>query len=301
MIPESSGTDQDFGVQLALGTVQFGLAYGIAGRGEAVPDDEARAILEDAAARGVRTLDTAADYGDIESRLSRLAAGLPLEIVSKVPAIPLELAPAAAADFAVRMAQRSRERLGPLLRGLMLHRSTDLVGERGDAVWPALQAWARADGVRLGASCYDPADSDELARRHGIALTQVPGNAFDQRIADADAHAPLRQVEVHLRSAFLQGLLLMPQDDAKRRLPAAAAALERWHADCARRGTPPLLSALAIVKSFSLVTHVVVGVDRLAQWIDIAEAWERARPVHAPELACQEPEVIDPRLWSTKP
>jgi len=286
-------------VKLALGTVQFGLAYGIAGRGEAIPDHEARAILEDASARGVRTIDTAADYGDIESRLARLAAGLPLEIVSKVPAIPAALGPADAAAFAVAMADRSRERLGPLLRGLMVHRSTDLVGERGDAVWPALQAWARADGVRLGASCYDPADADQLARTRGIALTQVPGNAFDQRIADTQAHEPLRAVEVHLRSAFLQGLLLMPLADAKRRLPAAAAALERWHADCARRGIAPLQSALAIVKSFELVSCVVVGVDRLSQWTEIADAWDAAEPLHEPALACQQADITDPRLWST--
>ena len=288
-------------MRLALGTVQFGLAYGIAGRGEAVPASEARAILEDAASRGLRTLDTAADYGDIETRLAGLAAGLPLEVVSKVPAIPSELAPGDAAAFAVRMAERSRERLGPLLRGLMVHRSGDLTGARGDAVWPALADWARADGIRLGASCYDPSDADDLARRHGIALTQVPGNAFDQRIADAAAHAPLRGVEVHLRSAFLQGLLLMSQDEAKRRLSAAASALERWHADCARRGTPPLQAALAIVKSFSLVSHVVVGVDSLAQWTAIADAWEQALPCPAPDLACARPEVIDPRLWSTNP
>lgn len=288
-------------MQLALGTVQFGLAYGIAGRGEAVPDNEVRTILEDACARGVRTIDTAADYGDIESRLSGLAAGLPLEIVSKVPAIPAELAPPDAAVFALKMARRSHERLGPLLRGLMLHRSTDLVGDRGDAVWPALQAWARADGIRLGASCYDPADADALVRERGIALTQVPGNALDQRIADARAHAPLRDIEAHLRSAFLQGLLLMPPDAAKRRLPAAAAALDRWHEDCARRGTAPLQSALAVVKSFSLVSHVVVGVDRLAQWTEIAEAWDAARPVDASALAVDQPEVTDPRLWSTQP
>jgi aryl-alcohol dehydrogenase-like predicted oxidoreductase len=286
-------------VQLALGTVQFGLAYGIAGRGEAVPDHEVRTILEDASARGVRTIDTAADYGDIESRLSRLAAGLPLEVVSKVPAIPQELSPYDAAAFALRMAQRSRDRLGPLLRGLMVHRSTDLLGERGDAVWPALTAWAQADGIRLGASCYDPADADALARQRGIALTQVPGNAFDQRIAHSEAHAPLRQVEVHLRSAFLQGLLLIPLGDAKRRLPVAATALDRWHADCARRGAPPLQSALSVVQSFSLVSKVVVGVDRLAQWTEIAEAWDEARPIHAPDLACQQAEVTDPRLWST--
>ena len=286
-------------MQLALGTVQFGIAYGIAGRSQAVPELEVRSILEDAVARGVRMLDTAAAYGDIEQRLGRLAEGLPLEIVSKVPAIPDELSPAAAATFVLRSARQSRDRLGTALRGLMLHRSADLAaGPRGDAVWVVLSDWSRAEGVKLGASCYSPSECASLARDRGIALSQLPGNALDQRIARIALDSPLRHVEIHLRSAFLQGLLLMPFAQAAARLPVAAQALERWHAGYAARGLAPLEAALKVVKSFDHVSAVVVGVDSLAQWVEIAQAWECARAEAAPELTCEQPEVIDPRLWS---
>jgi aryl-alcohol dehydrogenase-like predicted oxidoreductase len=285
-------------MQLALGTVQFGIAYGIAGRGEPVPEAEVRAILEDAAAQGVTMLDTAAAYGDIEPRLARLAAGLPLRIVSKIPALNESMDPAAAAQAALTAARQSHQRLGPALCGLMMHRAQDLQGARGEAVWGALAPWARNEGIVLGASCYAPAEAASLAAKPGIALCQLPGNALDQRIAQPYRAEALRGVEVHLRSAFLQGLLLMPRSQASSSLPTAAAALARWHAWADKRGLSPLEAALSVVKSFSVVSSVVVGVDSLYQWRAIAVAWRSTRAVAAPELATNKIRIIDPRHWA---
>lgn len=286
-------------MRLALGTVQFGLAYGVAGRSEAVPEPEVRSILEDAASRGVSMLDTASAYGDIEERLGRLADGLPLDIVSKVPAVPQHLSAAEAADFARRAADLSLTRLGSRLRGLMLHRGADLEGPRGDAVSTVLRDWCAERDITFGASCYAPAEAAVLAARHGITLTQLPGNALDQRIAqEADC---LAGIEVHLRSAFLQGLLLMPKDQAQARVPQARHMVAKWHAACQAAGMMPLEMALCIVKSFTAVAAVVVGVDSLTQWREIAQAWEHAHPSEAAGLHCSDPHIIDPRLWNPAP
>lgn len=285
-------------MELALGTVQFGLAYGIAGRSEPVPEPEVRSILEDAAAQGVRTLDTAAAYGDIELRLAKLAHGLPLGFVSKIPPLDEQLSPQEAASAALAAARLSRERLGPALRCLMLHRARDLRGARGAALWRVLAPWAREEGVVLGASCYSPAEAAGLAQTPGIRLFQLPGNAFDQRLAAEADNAELNGVEIYLRSAFLQGLLLMDQHRAAERVPAAAAALELWHAWAAARELSLLEAALAVVKSFGLARTVVVGVDSLQQWRAISAAWKGTQALVAPELALQEAAVIDPRTWS---
>jgi aryl-alcohol dehydrogenase-like predicted oxidoreductase len=284
-------------VELALGTVQWGLAYGIAGRESAVPEDEVRAILEMAWRRKVRVLDTAAAYGDIEERLARLMDGLPFRVVSKIPPLPAGTTDREAAAWAVAQAQRSRERLGTSLTGLLCHRDEDLAGPRGEAVWRELIAWARGQQLALGASVYAPRTATALHRVPGIALTQLPGNAFDQRVTAAMPVAPAG-LEVHLRSAFLQGLLLMDADAAAARLPAAAAALRRWHAWCAERDLSPLVAALSIAKGFAAVSTVVVGVDSRAQFAQIADAWEAARPILAPALAQDADDIIDPRLWS---
>lgn len=283
-------------MELALGTVQFGLAYGIAGRGYAIPEQEARSILECAWTQGVCTLDTAAAYGDIEQRLGRLCEGLPFRIISKVPSIPSELDPGQAAQRAVTQAVQSRKRLGGNLAGIMLHRSEDLEGNRGQKVWQELSAWSQDEGVVLGVSCYSPKDYLSLRELYGITLTQLPGNAFDQRIAN-DIPQPLAGTEIHLRSAFLQGLLLMSLDQAKSKLPQTEQALKRWHEWCGEKGLSPLEGALSSVKSFSAVSQVVVGVDSKKHLEEIIQAWNRTHAADSAELANSSPEVIDPRQW----
>ncbi len=282
-------------MQLALGTVQFGLAYGVAGPGCPVSPDETRRILARAHDLGIRTLDTAATYGDIEERLAGLCGDYDFTIVSKIRPVPAALTPAEKRAFVVAEAERARMRLGRHLCALLVHRADDLVETDGDDVWAALSAWGSDHGITVGASCYDPVMAERLSALEGFGIAQVPGNALDQRIAQL---WPGRTgFDLHLRSAFLQGLLLLPAASAAKRLPQAATALVRWHAFCRDRGLSPIAAALSIVKSFPAVACVVVGVDSLSQLEEIAAAWEAAKPLLAPELACSDRDVIDPRRW----
>ena len=129
-------------------------------------------------------------------------------------------------------------------------------------------------------------------------MLQCPGNALDQRLPNCPAADAVP--EISLRSAFLQGLLLMPLAEAKVRVPAAAAALDNWATWCAERATSPLVSALSVVKGFDAVSYCLVGVDDLGQLESIVEAWHDATPTTAPELACDDPRVIDPRQWTVR-
>ena len=283
-------------MKLALGTVQFGLAYGITGRGAVVPEQEVREILVAAADQGVSVLDTAVAYGDIEPRLAGLCAGLPFTIVSKIPSLPPSLAEDEVAQWAVASAQRSRQRLGAALTSLMFHNAEDLTGTRGQAVWDVVYAWAQAEGIKLGASCYAPEMLLALRKNLPLDLAQLPGNALDQRV-DQAIPAPLDGCEIHLRSSFLQGLLLSSVEEGRQKLPCAVEALTRWQGWCQDAQLDPLQGCLSIVKGFASVSHVVVGVDRLSQFQEIAAAWRNAKPRRAPDL--QEPnlDVIDPRQW----
>ena len=286
--------------RLVLGTVQFGVAYGIAGRDTPVPEEEVLSILDHAVEAGVRTLDTAAAYGDIEERLGRLIGARPLSVVSKVPTLPAELSPAEAAAASFAHAGRSLERLGDRLTDLLFHSASDLDGPRGRAIIDVLEHWADRHGVRLGVSGYQPDDALRASATYGSRLrtTQLPGNALDQRVDSAQARADLSGLDVHLRSAFLQGLLLMPEQDAVVRLPGAKGELAAWHRFCEARALAPLQAALGVVKSFSAVSAVVLGVDSLQQWRDITSTWYGCTPLRAPELACApDAALIDPRQW----
>jgi aryl-alcohol dehydrogenase-like predicted oxidoreductase len=270
---------------LALGTVQFGLAYGVVGNAEPIGENEVCDILKLAHSAGVYRIDTAPAYGDIEHRLSRLAGDLDFEFISKITAQP-----EGATDQCIEKSiSLSRARLGERLKGVIFHDSSNV-----EAHWAVAELFASEYGLRLGASFYDPAGVAKNAGKYSsFAMAQVPGNAFDQRVASIWR----TDVEVTMRSAFLQGLLLVPLAEAVKRVPAAEKQLIRWHKWCANYGGDPLVLALRLAKGLT-PDYIVVGVDSLKHLEEILVAWENSVALKAPELAVSERAVIDPRTWA---
>ena len=112
-------------MKLALGTVQFGLNYGIANLAGQVGLTEAQAILSHARKCGLDTLDTAVNYGDSEQRLGEIGV-TDWQVISKLPALPEQCDDVATS---VRnQVQASLERLrNTKLQGLLLHRPEQLL------------------------------------------------------------------------------------------------------------------------------------------------------------------------------
>lgn len=256
-------------MQLGLGTVQFGLDYGVSNRQGRTPEPEVRRILELAARGGVRVLDTAAAYGDSEAVLGRcLAADASFRIVTKT--VPLrEARGSAAAPGLVREGfARSLERLGrDAVDGLLAHHAADLLGPGGDAVFAVLDGLRSAGAARrIGLSVYAGADVDAALDRFDFDLIQVPANVLDQRLLSGGQLRRLRErgVEVHVRSVFLQGLLLMDPAAAPAWFEPVRHRLAAWRAALDERGLTPAQGALAFARSLD-ADVVLVGVEDAAQ------------------------------------
>lgn len=286
-------------MELALGTVQFGLPYGVAGRGEAVPEPEVSAILARAASLGIRMLDTAAAYGDIEARLLDLARPRRFAVVTKLAPLPAGLTDADVEPWAEAALNRAHERFGDALHAVMFHRAEDLLGESGERLWSSGQGWAVRNRVGLGVSCYDGRTLQRIRERFPVTIAQLPGNAFDQRLL-TDPPDGAAAVELHLRSAFLQGLLLMPEAAAAQRVPAATHALSRWHRWLRDNELEALPAALGLVKGLARASHCVVGVDNAAQLEAVVAAWHATPALRADALCVPDPDVIDPRRWPAR-
>src|SRR5262249_30176628 len=130
--------------RLGLGTVQFGQAYGISNTHGQVPTEEARKILVRAAAAGMRTIDTAAGYGNAEEVLGALASATrPFRLVTKTISLANGL------DAVLDRARRSAEILGRRpVDFLLVHAAGDLAGRAGDALWKGLSGLRDEDLYR---------------------------------------------------------------------------------------------------------------------------------------------------------
>jgi aryl-alcohol dehydrogenase-like predicted oxidoreductase len=284
---------------LVLGTVQLGRNYGIANRSGKVATDEARRVLRLARANGVDTLDTAIDYGNAEARLGELGVA-DFRIVTKVPALP-----SSEDDVYGWLLTRVEESLRRLrvqrLYGLLLHHAPDLVGTAANRLVKALGRIQDAGLVEyFGVSIYSPSDLELVDEIDTFGLVQAPLNVFDRRIVDSGLLARLQStgVEVHLRSAFLQGLLLMPAAAVPTTFAPWQPRFERWHAWCRENALTPLQACLVHVRSIAPGAKIVVGCDNAEQFEEILQA-VRQPPLEAPdEFRSGDLRLINPALWS---
>ena len=286
--------------RLILGTAQFGMPYGIANRSGQVAPGEATAVLAIARQSGIDTLDTAVAYRDSEARLG--AAGIDgWRVVTKLPPLPADCADAAA--WVDAMVMGSLGRLGvSSLYGLLLHRSRDLGGPAGEALYAAMSALKAAGRVqKIGVSIYDPAEIEVLSGRFALDLLQTPFNVVDRRIRDGGWLARLQRMgtEVHARSVFLQGLLLMAAGDRPARFAAWGRLWTVWEEWVSAQQVTPLQACLAFALAQPEIAGVVVGVDSSRQLREILAADAlRSSSILPAELACDDPDLINPSRWS---
>jgi aryl-alcohol dehydrogenase-like predicted oxidoreductase len=285
--------------RLGLGTAQFGLRYGVANLSGQVSHSEAAAILEYAAKAGLAMLDTAIAYGDSEMRLGRLGI-THWQVVSKLPALPPDCRDVGA--WVRSAVDGSLARLAiPRLHGLLLHEPQELLAGHGDALWAALlELRERGKVAKIGISVYGPEDLQPLWGRFAPDIVQAPFNVIDRRIAASGWLRRLHEAgtEVHARSVFLQGLLLMAP---ARRPPGFArwqGLWDQWQGWLAQQRLTPLQACLRFALSRAEVDRVVVGVDSLAQLREVISA-AAGEPLVPPEnLASNDPDLINPSRWS---
>jgi len=285
-------------VKIALGTAQFGMDYGVAnGRGQ-VAAGEIATILQRATSLGIDTLDTAIAYGDSEARLGD-AGVTGWRVISKLPALPADMPDPE--EWALKQARGSLARLRlNRLDALLLHRSADLTGPNGPVYVKALQRLKSAGLVRaLGVSIYDPAELDAIWLLWRPEIVQAPLNVLDRRLIQSGWLRRLTEagIEVHVRSAFLQGLLLMPDANRPAMFARWAPVLDRWLEWCRHSAVAPLQAALRFVGAQRGVERIVVGVDSTQQLEEICGAAGARCPVPPEELASDDLDLIEPRRW----
>jgi aryl-alcohol dehydrogenase-like predicted oxidoreductase len=202
-------------VEFVLGAAQLGLAYGRANVTGKPSHDAALALVRKSYDCGVTAFDTARAYGDSEERLGEALQGRATHIVTKLS--PLRTLDADAPPDAVRdavdesvatsMTALRQDRLETLL----LHDARHLDGY-GGAIWARLKEHQAASRIlSLGISIGTPQEASRALADPAVRHIQLAANLLDWRWHEAGiAHAIAERddIIVHIRSVFLQGILV---------------------------------------------------------------------------------------------
>lgn len=192
-------------MKLALGTAQFGLDYGITNKRGKIPKKEVFKILEYALKKGIDTLDTAYNYGDSERLIGEYIKQFrikneKLRIVSKIPQSLNKI------DYYLK---QSLNKLNlKTLYGYLFHDFNSFKKNNLEIV--QLQRYKKIGLIKkIGFSLYYPSELDYLLEKNvKFDLLQVPYNILDQRFSSYFPKLKRKGIEIHVRSVFLQGVLI---------------------------------------------------------------------------------------------
>lgn len=288
-------------MKLALGTVQFGLNYGISNAIGRTPADEVGRILDKARLAGIDTLDTAAAYGDSEQALGEIGVG-GWKVVSKVPSLPDSSVNGR--KWVVKNVHQSLARLRvDRLDGLLLHSASDLLKEQGLNIVAGLRE-VKAEGLvgKVGYSIYSPYLLTELFKIMPPDLIQAPFNILDQRLVKSGWLGRLADagIEVHIRSVFLQGLLLMARDKRPAYFDRWDDLWQRWDALVDEHGCSALPVCLGFAKAQQGISRIVVGVEVQLHLEQLLATWNDAESIDGADFSCEDPLLVEPSNWKLK-
>jgi len=260
-------------MKIALGTVQFGLQYGVANIHGKVTTEDARKIIELSKSAGINTLDTAIAYGNSEKCLGDVGVN-DWNIVTKLPEIPANYPDIPYWIYHQLEASLNRMKVKQV-HGLMLHSPLQLLeydSSMANKVWETLKLIKHNGKARkIGYTVYSPQDLDLLWDEYRPDIVQVPFNILDQRMKKTGWFDLLHNnnIEIHVRSVFLQGLLLMDNKNRPRKFHHWDYIWNNFNEILVNYRISPLEATLGFALNEQVINKVVIGVDNTEQLEEI--------------------------------
>jgi aryl-alcohol dehydrogenase-like predicted oxidoreductase len=285
---------------LAIGTVQFGLEYGIANKTGKINISEGKKIINSLVENGILTLDTAIGYGESENILGEIGVD-EFEVITKIPSVKDEV------NIEEKIEGYIKQSLTKLrvdsLYSVLMHSSDDLFTVNGKLAYNHLIKMKNRNLIeKVGVSIYDPNDLKKIISNYDVDIVQGPLNVFDQRLLTSGLLDELRNnsIEFHARSAFLQGLLLMNKNERH-------SYFERWNDEflkfenwCKKNKLTVLEACIAFLNSTKRVDKIVVGVDSYEQLSEILKIRDKLVNELPFELQQTDQALINPAQWKVK-
>ena len=293
--------------KIMVGTVQFGMTYGIANQQGRPSRKEVLEIIKFGYEAGICDYDTAAVYGESEEVLGQSFKDLGIchkvNVFTKIEVLDDEVKKSGkeAGKAIVASLERSLKRLKmDCVAGVLFHREEDVQH------LALLQMQKQAGKCQsVGVSCgHDPEKVTDFLNSDSIEAFQLPCNLMDRRHSEAGVleKAHKNGVLSFIRSAFLQGILTMKNEE----IPAALANLCSMHLRYTSLAEEAGITLKEMALRFILnhpVSKVVIGIESLRQLKENLCYFERGPLpddlMQAITLTYEQPDpyLITPALW----
>ena len=286
--------------KLGLGTVQFGTDYGLNSLDGQVRPQEVKKILNYARSKQIVLLDTAPAYGNSEEILGGINNS-EFQVVTKTRHFDTLKITNDEVSLLNQDFNNSLKKLNQIkIYGLLIHNADDLLKPGGEKILDLLQKFKQTNKLmKVGVSVYDHIKLHSILDNFDIDMVQLPFNIIDRRMLDSGMLTSLykKGIEVHARSVFLQGLLLMSGKLMPSKFNRWSNLWKLWHEWLHDNQISPVEASVRYAISFSEIAKVLVGVDSVNQLKEIYKASSGTLPKIPDELQTTDADLLNPSNW----
>ena len=289
-------------MKIGLGAVQFGVDYGVSNTHGKTTKHEVSQILQFAYENGISVIDTATSYGSSENILGEVVTNDDWRFVTKTPHFSDNSLNSTHVNQLKESFNQSLFNLRKkYIYGLLLHSCDDLLKPGGELIFREMERLREIGMVKkIGVSAYSSKQIAAILGKFNIDIIQLPINIFDQHLFVDGWLEKLKNknVEIHARSTFLQGLLLMPRTTIPTYFLPIKEKIELFSKSAQELSLSKLELALGYVMGINEIDKIVVGVNTIEQLREIIEATQvKVNPMEFTDVSIDNPIYTNPSLW----
>jgi aryl-alcohol dehydrogenase-like predicted oxidoreductase len=280
--------------KIELGSAQFGLDYGV-NNGKKISQNQAYSIHELLCNNNACLIDTAPSYGNSETIVSSI-----IKEESKIITKLLPLSQYSIEEI-MQGIEVSKILFGRHLSGFMIHNANDVFDDRFTGIIDYLSD-IKHSNIKIGVSVYDPLEVFEISNKLTLDMIQIPFNILDQRANNTYFldYVKKQNIEVHVRSVFLQGLLLM-DENTPHALNAVLPYRNLVNQAALSQGLSMYELCLFFVFKQSWINKVVIGLDNKKQANSLINTVKKLSNIDNEYdfsiFACNDINIINPAKW----
>ncbi len=295
-------------MELCLGTVQFGMDYGVFNQPKKDPE-YCIACLDYATQNGIAAIDTATAYGSAEEITGRFLKKH--TIPRKNLFVSTKLLPNCLDACAVNEYKKTiRDGLINSLKTLntdyvdafFLHSSRYAFNPE---ILNALQE-VQKDGLAkyIGVSVYYPEEAKACFDSGLVQYIQMPYSIFDHRMKEKGVfdEGERYNCKMDVRTVFIKGLIRLKADEVPEHLSKAKPILKKLDQICEETGYSRIELAMGYVKRESSIRHLVFGIRDMEQLKEDIRSFQKVIPNELfdeldREFSGISADLVVPSLW----
>ena len=285
-------------MKIALVTANFGQKYGLAGK-IIKTDKKVKKIIQFANNSKIKLIDTSNNYGSSETLLGNNNLKN-FKIITKLKISNDEKKSNNLENIVFNKVEESLFKLNiKKLYAILLHESDDLKSNKRHKLIKVLKKLKKKNLVsKIGISIYNPKELNFIWPFWKPDIVQCPFNILDRRIYESGWLKKLKKnkTEIHVRSIFLQGLLLKNEKSMPRKFKKWKNIFKKWNNYCKKENISKIQGCINFIKSFKKISFVIIGFEDIKQLKNIISYFKNDKKSHT-TIACNDIKLIDPRLW----